>query len=138
VLLEKSIDRGWRAVVETTTAEQARALDQSLWTYRDDSFLPHGIDGDGLEDRQPVLITTESANGNDAQVRFFVGGAVPGATQGYERMVFIFNGHDPDAVERAREAWRALAKDNSVTYWQQDAAGRWVKKAEATPSATAR
>ena len=129
VLLEKSIERGWRAVVETATVEQVRSIDQALWTYRDDSFLPHGAEGDGMEDRQPVLITSASGNANGAQVRFFVGGAVPVSTEGYERLVFIFNGHDPDAVQRAREAWRALAKDNAVTYWQQDGTGRWVKKA---------
>ncbi|HHY48177.1 MAG TPA: DNA polymerase III subunit chi, partial [Alphaproteobacteria bacterium] len=49
---------------------------------------------------------------------------------GYERVVYIFSGHDPEAVAEARVAWRALSTpDNAVTYWQQDASGRWVKQA---------
>jgi len=130
-LLEKSLERGWRAVVETGSSERAQALDAILWTFRDDSFLPHGVAGGELDSQQPVLITTGPENPNGANVRFFVDRAVPQATAGYERIVFIFSGHDPDAVVEARGAWRALSADktNAVTYWQQEPGGRWVKKA---------
>jgi len=131
-LLEKTLERGWRAVVETSSPERAAALDATLWTFRDDSFLPHGIAGDAETDgEQPVLIVTDSGNANGANVRFYVDRAVPQSAQGYERIVFIFSGHDPDAVVEARGVWRTLAadKDNAVTYWQQDPGGRWVKKA---------
>lgn len=37
-LLEKSLERGWRAVVQSTSEERADALDAHLWTYRDDLF----------------------------------------------------------------------------------------------------
>ena len=36
-LLEKSLERGWRVVVQSTSEERADALDAHLWTYRDDS-----------------------------------------------------------------------------------------------------
>src|SRR6185437_734858 len=39
-LLEKSLERGWRVVVQSSSEERADALDAHLWTYRDDSFLP--------------------------------------------------------------------------------------------------
>ncbi len=41
-LLEMSLARGWRVVVQATSEERIEALDAHLWTYRDDSFLPHG------------------------------------------------------------------------------------------------
>ncbi|MFD1942861.1 DNA polymerase III subunit chi [Paradevosia shaoguanensis] len=131
LLLEKTVERGWRAVVETSSRERAEALDGTLWTYRDDSFLPHGVAGDDMAPEQPVLIATGPENPNGANVRFFVDRAVPQNSAGYDRIVFIFSGHDPDAVVEARGAWRALSADagNAVTYWQQDPAGRWVKKA---------
>jgi len=130
-LLEKTVERGWRAVVETGSRERAEALDATLWTYRDDSFLPHGLAGDETDPDQPILIATGSENPNGANVRFFVDRAVPRSATGYERIVFIFSGYDPDAVVEARGAWRALSADkgNAVTYWQQDPGGRWVKKA---------
>jgi DNA polymerase-3 subunit chi len=130
VLLEKTLERGWKAVVETGSRERAEALDAVLWTWRDDSFLPHGLAGQPTDGRQPVLITTGTDNPNAANVRFFVDRAVPLDIGGYERVVYLFSGHDPDAVAEARLAWKALAKaDDAVTYWQQDAAGRWIKKA---------
>lgn len=130
VLLEKTLERGWTAVVEAGSRERAEALDTVLWTYRDDSFLPHGLAGQETDARQPVLLTTGSDNPNGANVRFFVDRAVPQDVAGYDRVVFLFSGHDPDAVTEARAAWKALSTPaNVVTYWQQDASGRWVKKA---------
>ena len=42
-LLEKTRERGWRAVVRTVDGEQAASLDEHLWTYREESFLPHAL-----------------------------------------------------------------------------------------------
>ena len=128
-LLEKTLERGWRAVVETSSPERATAIDTLLWSYRDDSFLPHGIAGDDSDPDQPVLITTDEGNPNAANVRFFVDRAVPRSGEGYERIFYLFSGHDPDAVTEARGAWKGLLEGNSLAYWQQDASGRWVKKA---------
>ena len=129
-IIEKTLERGWRAVVETTSPERAEALDSTLWTFRDDSFLPHAISGGENDADQPVLITTATDNNNAAQDRFFVDRAVPQSAEGYERIVYLFSGHDPDAVTEARTAWRALSNGtNAVTYWQQDGNGRWAKKA---------
>ena len=129
MLLERSLERGWHAVIETSSRERAEALDAMLWTYRDDSFLPHGIAGDASDPDQPVLIATDDGNANAAQVRFFVDRSVPHSGEGYARIVYMFSGHDPDAVTEAREAWKALRDGNELTYWQHDDAGRWVKKA---------
>jgi DNA polymerase III subunit chi len=128
-LLEKTLERGWRAVVEVGSTERAEALDAHLWTYRDDSFLAHGLAGDDADPLQPILVTTTTDNPNGAAVRFFVDRAVPQSADGYERIVYLFSGHDPDALAEARLAWRALSPGNAVTYWQQEASGRWVKKA---------
>ncbi len=128
-LLEKTIERGWRAVVETSASERAAAIDTLLWTYRDDSFLPHAVAGEPTDADQPVLITADTGNRNAANVRFFVDRAVPQTGEGYDRIVYLFSGHDPDAVSEARVAWTSLKEGNSLTYWQQDANGRWGRKA---------
>ena len=129
-LLEKTLERGWRAVVEVGSTERLETLDAALWAYSDDSFLPHGIargeDGDAA---QPVLLTSGGENPNGAAIRFFVDRATPRDLEGYERLVYIFNGHDPDAVTEARDIWRTLKSTYDLTYWQQDSAGRWSKKA---------
>ena len=129
VLIEKSLDRGWSVVVEAGSEERAEAIDAVLWTYKDDSFLPHALAGGDADHLQPVLITTRPHNPNDAEIRFYVDRAVPQAAEGYQRVVYLFSGHDPDAVTEARQAWKALKPSHELTYWQQDQSGRWQKKA---------
>ena len=109
-LLEKTLERGWRAVVEVGSTERAEALDAHLWTYRDDSFLPMAWPATRPTPHQPILITTGTDNPNGAACRFFVDRAVPQSAEGYERIVYMFSGHDPDAVAEARIAWKALQR----------------------------
>lgn len=129
-LLEKSLGRGWKAVVQTGSEERRDALDASLWTYRDDSFLGHGLDSDPHAADQPIVLTTSGANPNAANVRFFVDGAPPVALEGYERAIIMFDGHDQAQIESARENWKTLrAAGHDVAYWQQTDDRRWEKKA---------
>lgn len=129
-LLERSLERGWRAAVQAASPERVEALNTLLWTYRDDSFLPHGAASDGTPALQPVYLTDGDANPNDAAVRFLVDGATLGDAAPYTRVVHIFDGHDDGAVARARAAWaEAKTQGHAVSYWQQDEDGRWQQKA---------
>lgn len=129
-LLERSLARPWRCVVKVGNVERLDALVNALWTYREDSFLPHGTKEDGPAEAQPIFMTTEEENPNGAQVVFLVDGAEPGDISGYERCVLMFDGRDEDALARARENWKRLkAEGHDATYWQQSDAGRWEKKA---------
>jgi DNA polymerase-3 subunit chi len=129
-LLERSLERGWRIVVQAASDERVEALDAHLWTYRDDAFLPHGTERDGEPAAQPVLITVREQNPNGAHVRFLVDGVpLPADTATYERIVVLFDGDDADAVAQARTRWNdARTAGFDVTYWQPDAQGRWQRK----------
>jgi DNA polymerase III subunit chi len=130
-LLERSVERGWRVVVQAATDERVDALDAHLWTYRDDNFLAHGTAREADPAAQPILLTTADHNPNAATVRFLIDGvAVPADAATYDRIVLIFDGEDKDAVSAARARWNeAKAQGFAVTYWQADEQGRWVKKA---------
>ena len=129
-LLERSLARGWRAVVQAGSAERVEALDTMLWTYDEASFLPHGTAKDGQPELQQVFLTTGDENPNGARVRFLVDGAPIADVAGYERAVYLFDGHDPDAVAEARRQWAAVkALGHTLSYWQQDDNGRWINKA---------
>ena len=128
-LLERTLERGWRAVLQAGSDERLNALDTHLWTYAEESFLPHGTKKDGAHDQQPVFLTTGDENPNGAAVRFLVDGAVAAAYAGYTRVVYLFDGRDPEAVQQARGEWkRAKAAGCEVTYWQQGEDGRWDKR----------
>jgi DNA polymerase-3 subunit chi len=131
VLLEKSLERGWRVVVHTPLEERVDALDAHLWTFRDDSFLPHGTFREPTAADQPVLLTVRDDNANSATVRFLLDRApMPEDVGHYERVVLMFDGSDDDAVAAARQHWQsAKARGLAVTYWQADDNGRWQRRA---------
>jgi len=131
-MVEKSLERGWRAVIKTESSERSDALDSLLWTYDDNSFLAHAQSGDGDPGRQPVLITVENENPNGAQILFCVGGAEPSDWQSLSalaRVVILFDGRDQSFVERARIAWKkARDAGHQVTYWKETPAGKFEKQ----------
>jgi DNA polymerase III subunit chi len=130
-LLQKSLDRGWRVVVQASSEERVEALDAHLWTWRDDSFLPHGTWRDAEASQQPIILTAGDHNPNGATVRFLVDGALmPPDPLVYERLVLLFNGEDPDALDAARARWtEAKSAGFEVTYWQADEKGGWRRHA---------
>lgn len=129
-LLEKTLARGWRAVVRATSSERLAELDAWLWAYRDDSFLPHGVDGESETARQPIVLTTEPRNPNAAQALFLINGAEPGALDGYARCLILLDGREEAAVEQARGRWRDLKSAGfPVSYWRQTERGAWEKQA---------
>jgi DNA polymerase-3 subunit chi len=129
-LLEKTLSRGWRALVRTGDPLRVEHLDGWLWSYRDESFLPHGVAGEGQETEQPVLIVTGEANPNGANVLFLVDGAAPGALEGFARCVVLFDGRDEAALQAARARWREIkAAGLPGSYWRQSERGSWEKQA---------
>ena len=129
-LVEKSVERGWRVAVQTGDPARRDALDTHLWTWRDESFLPHGTDATADPENQPVLLTVSPDNLNNASVRFLIDGAEPPEVLDYDRVVFVFDGHDQNQLEAARGQWKKLkAGRHTLTYWQQNNEGRWEKKA---------
>jgi len=130
-LITRSLERGWRVAVQASSEERVEALDAHLWTWRDDAFLPHGTWREAEAAEQPVLLTINAENPNGAAVRFLVdGAAVPADASAYQRLVLLFDGDDPEALEAARERWTSAKKDGfEVTYWRTDENGRWQRQA---------
>jgi len=129
-LIEKTLERGWRAVVQSGSQERLDAIDETLWTYKPDSFLAHGSARDPSPDAQPIYLTTGTETPNGAGVRFLIEGAELQAYSGFVRIVILFNGLDSEAVAQARAQWKtAKAQGCGVAYWQQNDTGRWEKKA---------
>lgn len=130
-LIEKTLERGWRAVIRAESSERADAIDTLLWTYNVQTFLPHAQSGDGDPKRQPVLITVEDENPNGANVLFCVGGATPAwdAVGDLTRVVLMFDGRDETMLAKARAAWKdAKAAGHDVTYWKESASGKFEKQ----------
>lgn len=129
-LLEKTIERGWRAMIKSSHSHRLDEVDETLWTFRDDSFLPHGRADQPHAERQPVLLSETGENLNGAQALFIVDDAELGGTEGFERCFIIFDGRDEPVLQHARGRWKALkGQGANLAYWRQTDEGRWEKAA---------
>jgi DNA polymerase III subunit chi len=130
VLLERCLERQWKCVVRVGSAERLSALDDALWTYRDESFLPHGSRADGAPESQPILLTQDDERPNGASIVFLTDGMpLPADQAALERIILMFDGNDDEQLAAARATWKDVkARGLEATYWQQDERGRWLKK----------
>ena len=133
VMLERSLARGWRAVVRGTDPARLEALSHALWTWRDESFLAHGTPADGAAQRQPIWLCCERTNPNRANALFLIDSADADAGElgAMELSAILFDGLDAAAIERARAQWRMVCEAGlTAVYWAQDQRGAWVKRQE--------
>ncbi len=131
-LLEKTLDAGKRALVLAGSDARVEALNGLLWTYDQDSWLPHGAAKDGNPADQPIWLSCDEANANDAQFLFLTDGAESATLAEFERCFDLFDGNDAMMVEAARKRWTQCKNaGHALTYWQQIPGGGWEKKAEA-------
>lgn len=133
VMLERTLERGQRAVIRGGLADRLGFLNGLLWTYDEAGFLPHGIEGDADAAHHPVWLTTAKDIPNQAKTLFLIDGAdvSPDEVATMDVTALLFDGHDDAAVQAARDQWKALtATGQKAVYWAQEDGGRWVKKAE--------
>ena len=129
VLLDRTLQRGWRAVVCVGSEERAESLAGHLWTYSKEGFLPHGTRRDGFAEEQPVWITDQAENPNQAQVLFLGDGAESDGEGAFATVCDLFDGNDPEAVQAARGRWKRFRDaGHTLVYYQQDEAGAWSEK----------
>ena len=129
-MLEKTLERGQRAVVIAGSDERVESLNAHLWTYKERGFLPHGSAKDGYGEDQPVWLSALDENPNGAEVLFLTDGAASERLADYGICAILFDGGNESAVASARDRWRGLeAAGHEVTYWQQDERGRWSQQA---------
>ncbi|MEE8394065.1 MAG: DNA polymerase III subunit chi [Rhodospirillales bacterium] len=125
-LLEKTLEKDKRAVVMAGSKERVEALNSLLWTYRQDSWLPHGSARDANAGDQPVWLTDSDENPNRAQYLFLTDGARSDHVDGYERCFELFDGNDASALDVARRRWKDYEEaGHSLAYWRQTESGGW-------------
>jgi DNA polymerase III subunit chi len=126
-LLERAHAGGYRVVLMAGSLERVDHLDTLLWTYGEESFLPHGSAKDGSPAQQPIWLTVADENPNGADMLVLVDAVVSANLAGFKRVLDVFDGNDEEAVASARARWqRAKAEGHALTYWRQTEKG-WEK-----------
>jgi len=131
LLAEKAYKLNKNIIIKIGTAERVPYINTLLWTYRDDAFLPHGSSSDGNASLQPIWLTSQDDNPNNASLLFLVDGADYEVSKlaEFERVFYIFDGNDVQMVQQARDFWKsAKALEMDCFYWQQDTSGHWQQK----------
>lgn len=131
VMLERTLARDQRAVVQCGSEARVEALANHLWTYNEAGFLPHGTKRDGAAEAQPIWLTAEDAAApNGAAVLFLTDGARSERLEDYGLCAVLFDGQDEAALVSSRELWKLLkTAGHAMSYWQQDERGAWGQKA---------
>lgn len=129
-LLEKAYQTGKSVLVRIGNEERVDFLNALLWTYNDQSFLPHGSKKDGNAELQPIWLTSGTDNPNLASFLFLADGAAADVSEleKFSRVFNIFDGNAPEAVDQARRFWKEIkASGNECHYWKQSDNGSWVQ-----------
>ena len=130
-IVSKAIERGLPLVIETTNQDHITKISDMLWAAEDVAFLPHGFEGDGQGELQPVWLTIGPDNPNESKMRIFTHGAIPADISTLSRAMLMFDGNDPQALDAARAEWkRQKSAGHSVIYWRQDENGKWQDQAK--------
>ncbi len=128
-ILGKVLEQGRRAVVRTVDEKEAERLNEYLWTFDPESFLPHGTAKDGAAEDQPVWLTHTDENPNSADTLIVTGGASAGHVGDFRLCCEMLDGHDEAALKESRARWQSYReKGYNVTYWQQTDKGGWEQK----------
>ena len=129
-ILATALESCRRVVIKTADEKAVTSLNDYLWTYQADAFLPHGNKKDGHAADQPIWITADNDNPNGAQILITTGGAIPEKPEDYALCCEMLEDSDPEQVTAARTRWKAYKEQEfELTYWQQTDKGGWEKKA---------
>jgi DNA polymerase-3 subunit chi len=104
-LAQKAYDAGQKVHVHTGDAAQTQRLDDLLWTFRQQSFVPHARAGTPEADGSPVVIDHGDAPDAPYQLLFNLAADVPPFFSRFERVIEVI-GRDPDEVRQGRARYR--------------------------------
>ena len=64
-LAEKAYQQNNRILIKTDNADESRLIDDLLWSFKEDNFLPHAVSGAMASEELPILISHETENDNN-------------------------------------------------------------------------
>lgn len=132
-LLHKAYSMDHKILIKGTDKNRIKQLNEYLWVRNPNDFLPHGSTAEKHAKKQPILLTHENDNLNNADMLVLIDGAEHETLTDFKLACLMFDGNNENHLKQARETWKSLKNDDStkdceITYWQQTEKG-WEKKA---------
>ncbi|MCU7936027.1 MAG: DNA polymerase III subunit chi [Candidatus Thiodiazotropha sp. (ex Dulcina madagascariensis)] len=104
-LSEKIYHQGRRIFIHTGSEEVSRHMDRLLWTFRQGSFIPHGMADDCDPSVTPVVIGHQGESGEEKDVLINLDSEVPGFFSRFERVAEVID-KEPQVIQAGRERFR--------------------------------
>lgn len=105
-LVRKARAADMRVVIFTQDRTQLDALDEALWTFSEQDFLPHVVAGDELATQTPVILTDDAgAELPHHQILINLSGETPAHFARFERLFEVIS-TDEDDLAAGRERYR--------------------------------
>jgi len=101
-LADKAFQRGHRIFINAADEDQARALDELMWSFRPSSFLPHGLHGQEHSDTVAIGWGQEPHNHSDLLINLQL--EIPSFFSRFQRVAEVVT-QDPDSLEALRASW---------------------------------
>ncbi|MDP5053281.1 MAG: DNA polymerase III subunit chi [Congregibacter sp.] len=102
-LTEKAHKRGHRIFIHSENEQQARQLDELLWTFRPASFLPHALSSDKPDEQICIGWGQEPMGHDDLLINLQT--TVPEFIGRFQRVAELVN-QEPARLEALRHSWR--------------------------------
>jgi DNA polymerase-3 subunit chi len=124
LIARNTISAGERLLVVSGDSAQLDRIGSALWTRIPETFLANGRAGGEDDQRQPILLSGETAPVNGARYCALADGVWREGAEPFARSFLLFG---EDTLQAARECWRMLGQREGLErhFWKQDEAGRW-------------
>lgn len=130
-LLEKSLEKGNKSLLLFKDKEKCLSINEQLWTYKQNSFLPHISEDDQIYDNidVPVYLTTKNENPFKAELLFSIDGFLPDNIDHFERVIIIIDVNDELLNEKYKNYYLDINKNfEDIVFYKSDDNGKWIEK----------
>lgn len=130
-LLEKSLEKGNKSLLLFKDKEKCLSINEQLWTYKQNSFLPHISEDDQIYDNIdiPVYLSTKNENPFKAELLFSIDGFLPDNIDHFERVIIIIDVNDELLNEKYKNYYLDINKNfEDIVFYKSDDNGKWIEK----------
>ncbi len=130
-LLEKSLEKGNKSLLLFKDKEKCLSINEQLWTYKQNSFLPHILEDDQIYDNidVPVYLSTKNENPFKAELLFSIDGFLPDNIDHFERVIIIIDVNDKLLNEKYKNYYLDINKNfEDIVFYKSDDNGKWIEK----------
>ena len=130
-LLEKSLEKGNKSLLLFKDKEKCLSINEQLWTYKQNSFLPHISEDDQIYDNidVPVYLSTKNENPFKAELLFSIDGFLPDNIDHFERVIIIIDVNDELLNEKYKNYYLDINKNfEDIVFYKSDDDGKWIEE----------